>query len=952
MKQLLTSSAAGPCWCAGGERAKAPSQAQPSQEQQQQAQTQQSQQDLQQAKHRTRKAKPKVPGVPYSLQLAQQEHAGSGGVGAAGYASQGEAGDQYDTTDSDGDWQASQGSKSRKRRRSSRAAPSRKKQQQMHDADDADAAADAAGDWYAGCAVDPSSYYAAMAAAAAGGGQYAEGVYNMAGYGAVIAAAAAAGAADAVGTAAMQLPAWQWPQSAADGAATAAAAAGAALTPHLDAGADQGFWPVFKLQSQSPSIPRHADNPGTVHKGRATPGLFAAGSPGGPGLAAATAAAAAGGGSGGSSGGASRRKRKGRSIARRGDAADAARVADAAAGAEALDASLGVDAEALQAAEALASLDNSRSSSLPFNSPSSASSRRPPLSSMAAAAAAGALMCQPDYSQQYPAAAVSQEPSVAHGQQQRAWDGQATLQLNGLCAGQQQAAHGFDSQVAAVSGSAGMAEAAASRSLPGAAAAAAGAGGNVGGNELQGLQRQDPHINSQQWQQQLGSSGSAERGSAKASGGQTGVSAQVAELGDSWALNMSSPLPAMMLQMPQQGSECSLRDMMQERYSSSGALTAAAAASGCTPLENSCGGDAGGESAPSASAAGAAAAAASVAERRSRRSRLADAQPGLQQLLATPNALMAGLLAIPAAATGAAGRVSLGVPEACSMQGDYVSCFPALTPGGWNAAEGAVSGSAPGTQDQQQVTPSNILISTQLGDGAFSVLQHLQTLLDSQQRSRGSGSGSSRNSNHLRPQAEGGVPAAAAEEQQQQGHVVQRGETRVALTGGTQQDESPASPDDGLLQQGQQVLGCLLNTPYPLLYRTTNACGAHADQQHQQQQQDQQRQAVAGSASEDDSGADHAADAVGNRSQAQDSGTRCCDYKSAAAAIEDAAQQCSGPMLHAAAMALAAAAQAAAAGGGRQCGLNVAANGAVGHNHSTRSSATPASVVDTAAQST
>jgi hypothetical protein len=313
---------------------------------------------------------------------------------------------------------------------------------------------------------------------------------------------------------------------------------------------------------------------------------------------------------------------------------------------------------------------------------------------------------------------------------------------------------------------------------------------------------------------------------------------------------------------------------------------------------------------------------------------------------------MAGLLAIPAAAAGAAGRVSMGDPEACGMQGDHVSCFPALTPGGWNAAEGAVLGAAGGTQDQQQVTPSNILMSTQLGDGAFSVLQHLQTLLDSQQRSRGSGS--SRNSNQLRPEAYGRVPVAAAEEQQEQGHAAQKCEAGVVLTNGMQQDESPTSPDDGLLQQGQQVLGCLLNTPYPLLYRSTNVCGAHADQPQQQQQQDQQREAVAGSASDVDSGAVHAADGEGSRSQAQDSGTRGCDYKSAAAAIEDAAQQCSGPMLQAAAMALAAAAaaQAAAAVGGRHCGLNVAASGTAGHNHSTRSSATSASVVDTAGQHT
>jgi hypothetical protein len=140
------------------------------------------------------------------------------------------------------------------------------------------------------------------------------------------------------------------------------------------------------------------------------------------------------------------------------------------------------------------------------------------------------------------------------------------------------------------------------------------------------------------------------------------------------------------------------------------------------------------------------------------------------------------------------------------------------------------------------------------------------------------------------------------------------GEAGVVLANSTQQDESPTSPDDGLLQQGQQVLGCLLNTPYPLLYRTTNACGAHADQQQQQQQeQDQQRQAAAGSTPDVDSRAVHA-DAEGGRSQAHDSGVRGCDYKSAAAAIEDAAQHCSGPMLQAAAMALAAAAAAAAGG--------------------------------------
>jgi hypothetical protein len=465
-----------------------------------------------------------------------------------------------------------------------------------------------------------------------------------------------------------------------------------------------------------------------------------------------------------------------------------------------------------------------------------------------------------------------------------------------------------------------MVAALASMLLPGAAAAVA--AGTAAASSGAGLQQQDPHVSGQQQQQQQQQqSGNADLRCAPAGEGrEAGVPDLAEPAAFSWGLNTSSPLPAMLLQLPQQqGSECSLRDMLQERYGSSGGLAvaaAAAAAAGCTPLEEACdGGGVGDGSGSEPAAAAAAAAAADVAERRSKRSRLAEAQPGLQQLLATPNAVLASLLANPAAAAAGAGSAGGG--------DEYVSCFPALTPGGWNA-EGGVPGSASGTQDQQQqTTPSNMLISTQLGDGAFSVLQHLQTLLDSQQRSSsrgsGSGSGSSRNSNQLQTTGGGGAPAAAAgdalqqrrQQQQLQQELAGEGQQGALQARGIQQDESPTSPDDGLLQQGQQQgLGCLLNTPYPLLYRTTNP-GTHADEKQQQQ--------PGGGVS-----------APCNSSGGEAAAERGCNYKSAAAAIEDAARQ-SGPILQAAAMALAAAAAAAAGSGGLPPALTPSA-GSVGQH--------------------
>jgi hypothetical protein len=309
------------------------------------------------------------------------------------------------------------------------------------------------------------------------------------------------------------------------------------------------------------------------------------------------------------------------------------------------------------------------------------------------------------------------------------------------------------------------------------------------------------------------------------------------------------------------------------------------------------------------------------------------------------------------------------------MQGDYVSCFPALTPGGWLADGSNLNsaanrrqqqrqqelseqqqatpnilvslglGSAAGWQqqqqqqalfEQQQATPSNIFISTQFGGGdggVYSVLQHLHMLLDSQQRSRGSGNalgtGDSPDSNHQPPQ-HAGTDAAADRQQPQQaqqlGQAAAKGSEQGSAGGEDgeqqrqqQQDESPTSPDE-LLQPGQQGLGCLLTTPYPLLYRTTNAAGVPPEEQQEAgnvQLQQQQAHAPDSKGSNTTSGA--AAAAEGGTGHAGHHGSISgCGYQSVAAAIEDAAQPCAGQVQQAGATSPG---TAVASGGGVDAGV-------------------------------
>ena len=1004
-------------------------------------QPQQTSSQQQQMKHRTRKAR--LHSVPYSQQPGSVA-AAAAAIAPAMYTAvcARDASSEDDCVgSSDDDWQAG---KTKKRRRSGKALGGRKKQQRQQPDANADAALAAAGDWYAGCAMDCNAYYAAYAAAgyAAGEGQYGEGDVDMAAYGHIVAAAAAAGAAyDPAAVAAAAAAAGLLPEEAAIAAAAAAAAgqvwfdeaeaaaaaegvAGAAgvgvLTPHLDAfvpdqqqhAQQQQQWVQFARLSQSPPGPGYAgtSKPGSGGKGRAGVRCQLAGSP----LRHAAAATAF--------------KHK----ASRGVGAAAAGSAWVAAAAAALDGhapaaedvtpdtpagtALYEDdvgyAEALQAAEALASLDNSRSRDSTLNafvSPSNASSRRRKRrgSSVDAAAAEGTQhhMRQPDYSQGTPGVTAGGDRAAAGG---RAMQQQQQLQQQKVC---QQDEEGImvgrsmlqqllqpsnaqqeneqelqlpEGSVGAAGGSVSnkVAQALASvlhsTAAAGAASAAAAAAADSSG--ALGLLQQAPHINDTS--QQHGSAAEALKGHRPPKGTsqqrrkqlqqEAGVTARVlAEPGDSWGANLSPPLPAL-LQMPQQGSECSLRDVLQERYGSSGALAAAAGGADCTPLDSTCAGVGGGESmqsGPSAAAA-AAAVAASVAERRGRRSCLAEAQPGLQQLLATPSAAAVGSVLAHAAAAaaascaGASGGLAAG--EGCGMQGDYVSCFPALTPGGWHVdgsggnatanrrqqQQQALSeqqqatpnnillslglGPAAGWQqqqqsllEQQQATPGNIFISTQFGGadgGAYSVLQHLHRLMDSQQRSRGSGNalgtGSSPDSNHQPPQQSTGQKAAAEEQQQQ----AQRGSQAAAIgseqgsagnVGGDherqqqqQQDESPTSPDE-LLQPGQQGLGCLLTTPYPLLYRTTNASGVQPEEQQQEAQELQQQQAHAPDSKGSNVTSGAAAAAEGHAGQ--HGSISGCGYQSAAAAIEDAAQPCAGQVPQAVAKAPGIA---AASGGG------------------------------------
>jgi len=870
-----------------------------------------SQPSQQYGKHRTRKAK--AQGVPYtSLQPEQQQHMVMGGTsssaGADAAAAAASAGvDQQGYTDgSDEDWEA--GSKARKRHRSDKAANNSRKRQQQ----EAPGCAAEALDWCTGHTGTSSTHLAA-----AGMGSYGFApVYDAASFGSIIAAAAAAGAAvdpaaaaaaaagsgGASGAAALQD--WQWlgctgrnnatPTAVAAAAAAAAAAGGGVLTPQLAAAAAvQHGWGALLHQLQYPHAAASAGNPSSSGKPAlpavdTTLGQSACSSE--PGAAAAEGDDDVGGGGG---------------------------------GAELYEDDAGY-AEALQAAEALASLDNSRSSSLPLNSPSNASSRRPQRTSLAAAAAAGAHMRQPDYSQEYHSSMrddgaeetgrvelprmqqeIQGQKQQLPGQQVPEQGPQSTLQqLLSLSTACRQSSPN-PGGLGATGVTPGVMLALASMLLPGVAAAAAAASagtspplsaaavaapapaaGSAAGSgdsrlcsgptleppvSTQVVLQQEPHVTLQQPVQQEGQQGATDGGS---SAPQQAAAAQAAyEAADSWGLNAEpSPLPNMLMRLPQTGSECSLRDMLHERYGSSGTLAAAAEAADVTPLEATCSAGAG--------VSAAAAAAASVAERRYRRSRLAEAQPGLQQLLATPNAVTAGLLAnTTAAAAAAAAAGSGGAPASvgCGMQGDFVSCFPALS-GPWNA--GVQSGRG---VEQQQTTPSNILIATQHGDPSFSIHQQLRQLLDSAQQQRSRGSGSSNNAQHLQAGVEGDMQAHAGVGQQQ-GPGTQLSEQGV-LCSGTQHEDSPTSPDDGLLQQqGQQVLGCLLNTPYPLLYRTTNT-GA---QQQQQEQELQQQQQPPQDSTEPVGHPTTGAATQGGRQAHQSSAG--CGYQSAAAAIEDAAR--------------------------------------------------------------